>query len=70
MAGWILVAFGLFTVGAAALDFDWFMEHRKARPLVSIFGRGGARIFYVLVGAAFLVGGALMEMRIIDGGSK
>lgn len=41
---------GLFTILGAALDWDWFMNHGKARPFVRAFGRNGARVFYVVLG--------------------
>jgi hypothetical protein len=39
------------------MDWEYFMAHRKARPLVWLSGRFGARIFYCVIGAIFLVGG-------------
>lgn len=47
-----LVLAGGFTLVAAFADWDWFMGHRKARFFVRALGRGGARIFYGLLGAA------------------
>ena len=53
----IMLAVGLFTVVCAALDVEWFMTHRKARFIVNIFGRDGARLFYILLGLAVGIGG-------------
>jgi hypothetical protein len=53
----LLVAFGIFTAGCAILDVEWFMTHRKARLFVDMFGRNGARVIYVIVGAAIALGG-------------
>lgn len=59
-AGIALLAAGIFCVFCAAKDYDWFMESRKARPLVTLLKRKGARIFYILLGALITVAGALM----------
>ncbi len=61
---------GLFSIAGAAADWDWFMNHRKAQFFVSLFGRNGARVFYMLLGlvlaclgAAGLLGFIDMELR-------
>jgi hypothetical protein len=41
------------------------MNSRKARPFVQVFGRTGARVFYGLLGAGLVVGGALMAARVL-----
>ncbi len=51
---WILVPIGLFTVCGALFDWSWFMGNRRARLVVALFGRGGARVFYGLIGGATL----------------
>ncbi len=66
-SGWILVAVGLFSAVCAAFDFEWFMNHRKARFFVKILGRTGARIFYIVLGAAILVLGGLILFGVIKG---
>jgi hypothetical protein len=45
---------GLFSIVSAAADWDWFMDSGKARIFVSLFGRGGARIFYILLGIVII----------------
>lgn len=64
-SGWILAAAGLFSVVCAAFDFEWFMNHRKARFFVKILGRGGARVFYGILGLALLVFGGLILFKVI-----
>ena len=54
---------GLFTIFCAIMDYDWFMEDRKAEFVVTIFGRNGARIFYVLLGLVLITLGILIEVR-------
>ena len=63
--GFLFVALGVSTALAAALDWDWFMEDRKARFLVRLFGRGGARMFYALLGFGFIVLGAFVAAGVI-----
>ena len=64
--GWVIAATGLFSVAGAALDWDWFMNHRKAQGLVRLMGRGGARAFYGLLGLTLAVVGVLMGLGIIE----
>ncbi len=41
---------GLFSIVASIFNWDWFFENRKARLFVSLFGRTGARVFYIILG--------------------
>ncbi|MBN2694820.1 immunity 17 family protein [bacterium] len=41
---------GVFTITCAMADFDWFMNNSRAKLFVTIFGRNGARIFYIILG--------------------
>ena len=62
IANFILVLCGVFTVFCAYKDFDWFMDNYKASPLVKLLGRNGARIFYMVIGVLFIVGGFLIKV--------
>ena len=64
--GLLITAVGLFSLSGAVFDWEWFMNNRKARPIVGIFGRSGARIFYALLGAAFVTAGMLMVLGVIQ----
>lgn len=61
---WLIVGFllvgGLFSILGGWMDWDFFMENRKAKRLVALIGRKGARIFYGALGAALVVGGGAM----------
>lgn len=46
----VIIACGAFSICGGVFDWDWFMNNYKARPLVAIFGRTGARIFYIALG--------------------
>ncbi len=49
----ILVLVGVFSALGGIMDWDWFMENRRAQPFVQLLGRNGARGFYVLLGLGF-----------------
>lgn len=51
----LLFGAGAFTIVGAVMDWNWFMNSRRARFFVAIFGRMGARIFYILLGL-FIIG--------------
>lgn len=58
---WLILGAGLFTIAGAALNWNWFMNSRRARFFVGLFGRNGARIVYLILGL-FLCGIALVAM--------
>jgi hypothetical protein len=58
----VFALLGLFPIVAAWQDWDWFFEHRKARFFVQIFGRGGARVFYAILGCVIVAGGLMGAM--------
>ncbi|MEX2517109.1 MAG: immunity 17 family protein [Gammaproteobacteria bacterium] len=41
----VFVFTGLFTMGAAIADWEWFMQHPKSVFWLKLFGRNGARTF-------------------------
>ncbi|MBV6626804.1 MAG: immunity 17 family protein [Rivularia sp. (in: Bacteria)] len=51
----LFVLIGLFSVTASYFNWDWYFNNYRARFLVKIIGRRGARIFYTFLGL-FLVG--------------
>ena len=55
--GLFLVVAGLFSVVGAVFDWSWFMSARRARLLVTVLTRTGARVFYALLGGALAGGG-------------
>ncbi len=57
----IIFLAGLFSVFCAAKDYDWFMNNSKAWLFVKLFGRNGARVFYILLGLV-LIGASLSMM--------
>lgn len=67
--GLLFVAAGLFSICGGVFDWDFFMNSRKARLFVGIFGRSGARVLYILLGLAIVGLGALIAMGILQNAS-
>ena len=55
----LMLAGGVFCIFCAVKDYDFFMESSKAWLFVKLFGRNGARIFYILLGVFIIVCGIL-----------
>lgn len=58
----LLAAVGLFSVLAGVFNWDFFFNSRKARLWIRLFGRGGARIFYILLGILIIVLGIFSQV--------
>ncbi|MGB3760309.1 MAG: immunity 17 family protein [Rivularia sp. (in: cyanobacteria)] len=54
----LIILAGLFSVAASYFNWDWYFNNYRARFLVKIIGRKGARIFYTVFGL-FLIGMAV-----------
>ena len=52
--GILCILIGLYGSAGAYFDWNWFMKSSSARIFVTTMGRNGARIFYGLLGTAFL----------------
>ncbi len=57
--GLVFAAVGLFSLMGAVMNWDWYFNNRRARGLVAIFGRNGARIFYGILGVFIMAIGAV-----------
>ncbi|MBA3868352.1 MAG: immunity 17 family protein [Anaerolineae bacterium] len=55
----LMIVIGLFSIVAGILDWDWFMNNWRARFFVNVFGRNGARAFYIGLGI-FIIAVALV----------
>lgn len=51
---WFLGLAGAFSIAGAVFDWNFFMENRKAALWVRLFGRNGARVFYVILGLVII----------------
>jgi hypothetical protein len=63
--GLILVAAGLFSLCGAFFNWDFFMNARKARLVVALLGRTGARFFYGTVGTVGVMAGLAATFGLI-----
>jgi hypothetical protein len=66
LMGLFFTASGVFTISAAAMNWDWFMNHRKAWLFVKLLGRQGARLLYGVIGISLVVLGILTLTGVID----
>jgi hypothetical protein len=63
----LLISVGLFTVAGGVFGWEWFLGHWKSRLFVKMFGRNGARAFYIIFGLAVAGLGVLLSVM-LDGG--
>jgi len=62
----LFMAIGIYSVLGAYFEWNFFYNSRKAQRVVNLFGRSGAKIFYIVVGV-ILFSIALLDMtNIID----
>ena len=66
LVGLFFIVAGLFSIAGAWFNWNWFMNARKARFIVRILNRNGARIFYGCLGMVLLIFGILGTLGIID----
>ena len=63
----VFAVFGLLAIAGAAFDWDWFMEHRRARRMTSLLGsRDRTRVVYAVVGLGFLTFSLLAWFGVIN----
>ncbi len=60
MLGIIAILSGIFVIGAAVLNWNRFMDNNKAAVFVRLFGRNGARVFYIFLGVGLLALGYMI----------
>ena len=65
--GLVFAALGLFSLMGAIKNWDWYFNNYKAKGVVAIFGRNGARVFYGILGIIFIVIGLLVAVDGIFG---
>jgi hypothetical protein len=66
LLGILILLAGLFAMAGGILNWNWFMNNRRARIFVNVLGRGGARVFYVGLGLLLAVMGLLAMLGVIS----
>ena len=66
----LLVGIGLFSILGGVMNWEWYMNNRRAQGIIKLFGRSGARIFYVLLGLALAGVGGAQATGVIDLASR
>ncbi|MCC7012787.1 MAG: immunity 17 family protein [Planctomycetes bacterium] len=56
----IVIAVGAFSLLCAIKDWDWFILSAKAKLVVLLLGRKGARIFYAVLGIVLIAMGVIV----------
>lgn len=59
-AGIFAILGGIFCTFCAYKDYNWFMGSSKAWLFVKLFGRNGARLFYMGLGVFLAVVGFIL----------
>jgi hypothetical protein len=54
---------GALALAAALKNWDWFFAHPKARWMVAVLGRGGARAFYGVLGTLLILVAVITTLR-------
>ncbi len=62
LSGMFIIFAGIFSIFCAYKDYDWFMNNYRARPFVKLFGRDGARRFYIGLGIFIIVCGLALTV--------
>jgi hypothetical protein len=65
LAGVSFAGLGILLMVLAVLDWDYLMNHPKARPVTALVGRTGARVFYALIGLVIVAAGIAIATGLI-----
>ena len=63
---YLMIAFGVFLVIAAIINWEWYFKQRRAQIIIKSLGRNGARWLYGALGVFF----ALIGYLVISGNIK
>lgn len=67
--GSVAIGLGLLVCSAAVFNWEWYYRLHKARWIESICGRGGARVFFVILGIGLIVLGVSIATGILSDGT-
>jgi small neutral amino acid transporter SnatA (MarC family) len=54
---------GIFCIVCSFKNYDWFFKLAKAEVFVKLFGREGARLFYLILGFLIMFLGIFQSLR-------
>jgi len=57
------LAVGVFALGGAVYQWEFFMSHPKARFLIRMLGRTGTRLFYAALGVLLIIFSAVLATK-------
>lgn len=60
----IFVLVGLLAILAALFNWDWFFTANNTQFIVNNVGRGGARVFYIVLGLMMIVTGVYFFLNV------
>ncbi len=60
MLGILAILSGIFVIVAAAVNWSRLMDNKRAAVFVRLFGRNGARVFYIFLGVGLLALGYMI----------
>jgi len=46
---------GIIITWCAANNYDWFMESTRMHVILGMFGRGGLRVIYIIIGVILII---------------
>jgi hypothetical protein len=64
--GLLVIAVGALLVRGGINRWRWFMNSREAKFIAGRFGDTGVRVFFIVLGLAFMALGALMTAGVIS----
>lgn len=62
----LFMVIGIYSILGAYFEWNFFYNNRKAERVINLFGRSGAKIFYIVVGLVLFSIAFLDMTNVID----
>ncbi len=62
----LFMAAGLFSILGAYFEWNFFYKNRKVQRIIRLFGKSGAKIFYIVIGLIIFSIALLDMIHVID----
>ncbi|GMU58029.1 MAG: hypothetical protein AMXMBFR33_71750 [Candidatus Xenobia bacterium] len=59
LMSWLMILAGVSSLLGALSPSPWLWRHRRTRPVVSLLGHTGARLFFVALSLVLIAAGVL-----------